>query len=44
MLRLEKVTVKVGNKKIVNELSLKVKKDELFVLIGENGSGKSVIL
>ena len=43
-LKLSRVNVEHGGHHLVHDLSLTVKKGETFVLIGENGSGKSAIL
>jgi len=44
MLKLDGVTVVHKKHHIVNDLSLQVKKNEIFVFIGENSSGKSAVL
>jgi ABC-type multidrug transport system ATPase subunit len=38
------VTVEHNKHRVVDDLSLIVKKNEIFVFIGENGSGKSTVL
>ena len=43
-LQLDRVTVPHGKHNLVNNLSLTVFDGEVFVLVGENGSGKSAIL
>ena len=44
MLKLHEVTVKHGKHNIVDKLSLTVKKGEIFVITGKNGSGKTTVL
>lgn len=41
MLELKNVSVSVGEKKLVGEISLKIRKGEIHFLMGPNGSGKS---
>ncbi len=41
MLSLKNITVEVGNKTVVRDLSLKISPGQLHVLMGPNGSGKS---
>lgn len=43
-IRFENVFFKYSNKKIINKLNLKIKKNELTAIIGESGSGKSTFL
>jgi len=42
--RMEKVTVRRGERTILNEVSWRVKKGEHWVIVGGNGSGKTSIL
>ena len=43
-LQIENIVKKIGDKVIIDDVSLTCFKDEIFVLIGENGSGKTTIL
>lgn len=43
MLSIEKLTVSIGEKKILKKLSLEIGKGEIAVLMGPNGSGKSTL-
>ncbi len=43
MLKIENLCVDRDNKKILENVSLTVKKDEIFSIIGPNGSGKSTL-
>ena len=43
-LQLENIIKKIGDKVIIDDLSLTCFRDEIFVLIGENGAGKTTIL
>lgn len=43
MLNIQKVTIKVNNKEILKDFSLKIKDGETHVLMGPNGVGKSTI-
>ena len=43
-IRLEKLTRKFGNFTAVNELSLTIKKNEIFSLLGHNGAGKTTAI
>ena len=43
-LQLENIVKKIGDKVIIDDLSLTCFRDEVFVLIGENGAGKTTIL
>lgn len=43
-LALEHISVHFGNQKIVNEVSLEVKKGDFVGIIGPNGSGKSTLM
>lgn len=44
VLEVKNVTKFYSKVKVVDELSFKVKKGELFVLLGENGAGKSTTI
>ncbi len=44
MLEVEELTVKVGNKQILHDISLSVDIGETLVLFGPNGGGKSTLL
>ena len=44
MIRLQNVTKKFGNRAVLDDLSLEIRKGELFVLAGPSGTGKSVLL
>lgn len=43
-IEMKNVTKKYADKKVVNDLSLTIKKGELFSLLGVNGAGKSTII
>ena len=43
-LKLERVNVKHGKHALVDNLSLTIFEDEIFVIIGENGTGKTNVL
>lgn len=44
MLKLENLNIEANNKKIINNLNLKISKGEIHVIMGPNGAGKSTIL
>lgn len=44
MVRVENLRKVLGNKQVVNNLSLHIRKSELFVLLGKSGSGKTTTL
>ncbi|TWI54632.1 heme ABC transporter ATP-binding protein [Halalkalibacter nanhaiisediminis] len=44
MITCQNVTVQYGSMKVVDELSLEIKKGEFFGIIGPNGSGKTSLL
>ncbi len=44
MIKVDKLSKKFGNQVVLNNLSLEVKSGELLVVLGESGSGKSVLL
>jgi branched-chain amino acid transport system ATP-binding protein len=44
MLRVESLVTGYGNKRVVNGVSLDVKRGEIVALIGHNGAGKSTLL
>lgn len=44
MLKIEKLSVKIGNKKILNDVSFEAKPGEIVVITGTNGSGKTTLL
>ena len=43
-LKLENIVKKVGDKVLIDDLSVTIFNDEIFVLIGENGAGKTTVL
>jgi putative spermidine/putrescine transport system ATP-binding protein len=44
MMKLDSVTKSFGEKKVIQKLSLEVKKNELLALLGPNGCGKTTLL
>ncbi|AXM90175.1 ABC transporter ATP-binding protein [Anoxybacillus ayderensis] len=42
LLHIDHLSVSIGEKRILNEVNIKVKRGEWFTLIGESGSGKSM--
>ncbi|PIU61456.1 ABC transporter ATP-binding protein [archaeon CG07_land_8_20_14_0_80_38_8] len=43
LLELKNLTVKIDNKKIINDLNLNIEKGEVYCLIGRNGTGKTTL-
>ena len=43
-IQLQNLTKKFGNFKAVNDLSLSIKENEVFCLLGHNGAGKTTVL
>ena len=44
MIELNKIFLKINHKEILSNISLKIKKNSCFVIMGKNGSGKSTLL
>ncbi len=44
MIKLEAVTKSFGEKKVIENLSLEVKSNEIVTLLGPNGCGKTTLL
>lgn len=44
MIKLKEVTFSYDNKKIINNLTLSIKKGEKIGIMGESGCGKSTLL
>lgn len=44
MLKVEKITVKLGSSEILKDLTIEAKKGDFIALLGPNGSGKSTLL
>ena len=44
MIELNKIFLKINQKEILSNISLKIKKNSCFVIMGKNGSGKSTLL
>ena len=44
MLEIKNVSKSYGNKKVLDNVSLKIKKGKIFGFIGENGAGKSTLI
>src|SRR3989344_7626133 len=42
-MKIKNLKVKIGNKEIIKNFSLEIKRGELHVLMGPNGSGKSTL-
>ena len=42
ILKVEKLSLKVGNQELLKSISFEIKKGEIFALVGESGSGKSL--
>ena len=43
MLSIKKLNVSVGEKKILNDFNLEIKKGEIHAIMGPNGTGKSTL-
>ena len=44
ILKIRNITKKIGKKKILENINLNIYKNEIFTLIGKNGSGKSILI
>jgi phospholipid/cholesterol/gamma-HCH transport system ATP-binding protein len=44
MIRFDKVTKRLGNRLVLDEIDLEIEKGETFVILGSSGAGKSVTL
>ena len=44
MLEIKNVSKSYGNKKVLDNVSLKIKKGKIFGFIGENGAGKTTLI
>ena len=44
MLKIENLSIEVEQKRIIENFSLSIPKDEIHVIMGPNGTGKSTIL
>ena len=44
MLRIENLTVNVGDRTILNNFSLTINEGEIHVLLGPNGAGKTTLI
>ena len=44
MLKIEDLTVKAGDKVIIDGLNLEIEENTIHVIMGQNGAGKSTIL
>jgi phospholipid/cholesterol/gamma-HCH transport system ATP-binding protein len=44
MIRFEHVTKQLGGRNVLDDLSIEIKKGEIFVIVGPSGTGKSVTL
>ena len=43
MLKVEKLTVEVGQQKILNDLNISIEAGKVHAIMGPNGSGKSTL-
>ena len=43
MLKINKLNVEVGEKKILNDFSIDIKDGEIHAIMGPNGTGKSTL-
>ena len=44
MLKIENLTKKYGNKRVVDDLSLHIRPGEIYGFIGHNGAGKTTTI
>ena len=44
MLKIEGLSVKIGRKKIVDNVSFDLKEHDIFIVMGPNGAGKTTLL
>ncbi len=42
ILNIENLTLKIGDKRVLDSVSMNIRKGEIFTLVGESGSGKSL--
>ncbi len=42
ILNIENLTLKIGDKRVLDSVSINIRKGEIFTLVGESGSGKSL--
>ena len=44
MIKIQNLTKKIDQKTVLNDISFKVKKNEVLVVLGKSGAGKSTLI